>query len=79
MSQTDPKPGFFALLLIGLVRVYQLLLSPWVGGSCRFHPSCSQYALEAIRVHGGMRGSWLALRRMGRCQPFHEGGLDPVP
>ena len=67
-----------AFLLV-LIRGYQLLVSPLLGPRCRFHPSCSQYALEAIRVHGTARGTWLALRRLLRCHPFHHGGYDPVP
>lgn len=66
-------------LLIGLIRVYQYLFSPWLGQHCRFHPSCSHYAVESIRVHGPLTGSLLALRRLGRCHPWHEGGYDPVP
>ena len=66
-------------LLLGLIRLYQLTLSPIVGMHCRFTPSCSRYAQEAIRVHGSARGSWLAIKRIGRCHPFCEGGLDPVP
>lgn len=66
-------------LLLALVRAYRYLLSPWVGSSCRFHPSCSTYALEALEQHGALRGSWLTLRRLGRCHPFHPGGEDPVP
>jgi putative membrane protein insertion efficiency factor len=66
-------------LLLGLIRAYQLTLSPFVGQHCRFTPSCSNYAAEAIRVHGSLRGSWLAARRLARCHPFCEGGLDPVP
>ncbi|MFO1454695.1 MAG: membrane protein insertion efficiency factor YidD [Steroidobacteraceae bacterium] len=62
-----------------LIRGYQLIVSPWLGPRCRFHPSCSNYALEALEVHGALRGSWLAIRRIGRCHPFHPGGLDPVP
>lgn len=62
-----------------LIRGYQLIVSPWLGPRCRFHPSCSNYALEALEVHGALRGSWLAVRRIGRCHPFHPGGLDPVP
>jgi putative membrane protein insertion efficiency factor len=62
-----------------LIRAYQLLLSPWLGANCRFYPSCSHYALDAVREHGSLRGSWLALRRLSRCHPFHSGGYDPVP
>jgi uncharacterized protein len=62
-----------------LIRVYQLAISPLLGARCRFYPSCSQYALEAVSVHGSLRGSALALRRIARCHPFHEGGYDPVP
>lgn len=68
-----------ARLLDGLIRLYQLLLSPWLGGHCRFHPSCSEYAREAIAEQGAARGSWLAVRRVMRCHPFSRGGLDPVP
>ena len=63
----------------GLVRLYQILLSPFIGNQCRFHPSCSNYALEAIEQHGALRGCWLAVCRLGRCHPFHPGGFDPVP
>jgi putative membrane protein insertion efficiency factor len=66
-------------VLIGLVRVYQATLSPWLGGACRFAPSCSEYAIEALRLHGAFRGSGLALRRLLHCHPFHRGGYDPVP
>jgi putative membrane protein insertion efficiency factor len=62
-----------------LIRVYQLCISPLLGPRCRFYPSCSQYALEAIDTHGSLRGSWLAARRLARCHPFHAGGYDPVP
>jgi hypothetical protein len=66
-------------LLIGMVRLYQLTLSRLLGQCCRFHPSCSVYAIEALRRYGAVRGSWLALRRVVRCHPFHPGGYDPVP
>lgn len=64
---------------IFLLRVYRALLSPLFAGSCRFEPSCSQYAEEAMRRHGSLRGMWLTVRRLARCQPFHAGGHDPVP
>jgi uncharacterized protein len=67
------------LLAIFGVRVYQVLLSPLLGGSCRYYPSCSAYAIEALERHGAARGSWLAIRRIGRCHPFRPGGYDPVP
>jgi hypothetical protein len=62
-----------------LIRIYQLGISPLLGPRCRFYPSCSQYALEAVAAHGSMRGSWLALRRLARCHPFSTSGFDPVP
>lgn len=65
--------------LIFLVRGYQLTLSPLLPPSCRFVPSCSAYALEALERHGARRGGWLALRRLARCHPFRPGGYDPVP
>ena len=66
-------------LLVAIVRAYQILLSPMLGQRCRFYPTCSNYAIEALRVHGAARGSWLAARRVGRCHPFNEGGVDLVP
>lgn len=65
--------------MLALIRVYQLTLSAWLGGQCRFYPSCSQYAREAIQVHGALRGSGLAAWRILRCGPFTDGGFDPVP
>ena len=61
------------------IRAYQLVLSPLLGPRCRFYPSCSQYALEAVASHGALRGLWLAARRVGRCHPWHPGGVDLVP
>ena len=67
------------LLLIALVRLYQLTLSGLLGGQCRFYPSCSSYALDAIHLHGATRGTLLAAWRIARCGPFTDGGVDPVP
>jgi putative membrane protein insertion efficiency factor len=66
-------------LLIALIRGYQLLISPLLGNHCRFDPSCSSYMAEAIDRHGSARGTWLGLRRLARCHPWHAGGYDPVP
>jgi putative membrane protein insertion efficiency factor len=62
-----------------LIRGYQLAISPFLGPRCRFYPSCSHYAIEAIETHGALRGSWLTMKRISRCHPWHEGGFDPVP
>ena len=66
-------------LVAGLILIYQKLVSPNLGPNCRFQPTCSQYALEAVQRHGAMRGTWLAIKRIGKCHPLHEGGYDPVP
>ena len=66
-------------LAISLIRLYQLLLSPLLGQRCRFHPSCSQYTMEAIRLHGVIKGIWLGIKRLLKCHPLHAGGYDPVP
>jgi putative membrane protein insertion efficiency factor len=66
-------------LLLGALRAYRYLLRPMLGANCRFYPSCSDYASEAIARHGAARGAWLAMRRVGRCHPWHPGGYDPVP
>ena len=68
-----------AAALAGLVRAYQLVLRPAIGAHCRFEPSCSHYAIAALRTHGAVRGSLLALARILRCNPWHPGGYDPVP
>jgi putative membrane protein insertion efficiency factor len=64
-------------LLLALIRVYQLVLSPFFGGRCRFEPSCSRYAAESIRLNGPLLGTWRAIGRVARCHPFHPGGYDP--
>jgi len=66
-------------LLLRSIDIYRLLLSPFFGGQCRFHPTCSAYAREAIELHGSLRGTCLAIRRIVRCGPWHPGGTDPVP
>lgn len=68
-----------AWILIALLTGYRTVVSPLLGQRCRFYPSCSAYAMEAVQVHGAGRGSWLAIRRLSRCHPFHAGGMDPVP
>ena len=73
------RGGAMAKILIILVRGYRFLLSPFTGMHCRFHPTCSQYMIDAIERHGAIKGTWLGLRRLSRCHPWHEGGLDPVP
>lgn len=65
--------------LIALIRIYQKVLSPVLGAQCRFYPTCSRYAVEALQRHGAARGSWLAVRRLSRCHPLNPGGVDPVP
>ena len=92
MSETTPGTGSgagrtpsprltraLALPLVLFVRGYQLFLSPFLPPSCRYTPSCSAYAIEALQRHGALRGGWLALRRIARCHPFRPGGYDPVP
>jgi putative membrane protein insertion efficiency factor len=66
-------------LLLAAIRGYRFLLSPWWGNQCRFTPSCSEYAIDALQQYGSLRGSWLALRRLSKCHPWHAGGFDPVP
>lgn len=83
MTEPDPaaavRPGPVVRLLVGVLRGYQRWISPALPPTCRFYPSCSAYAVEALRVHGVGRGSWLTVRRLLRCGPWHPGGLDPVP
>jgi len=66
-------------IVLFLIRVYQLTLSPFLGKCCRFYPSCSDYGLEAIQKHGAWKGLFLVLKRIGKCHPWHPGGIDPVP
>ncbi|MCS4485278.1 membrane protein insertion efficiency factor YidD [Staphylococcus americanisciuri] len=66
-------------LFISCIRFYQRFISPLTPPTCRFYPTCSNYAVEAIQTHGALKGSWLAIRRILRCHPFHKGGFDPVP
>jgi putative membrane protein insertion efficiency factor len=71
--------SFGAWSLLAFVQFYKIFFSPFLGGACKFYPSCSNYAQEAIQLHGARRGAWLALKRLGRCRPFTKGGFDPVP
>ena len=66
-------------VVLALLRAYQYLIRPLLGANCRFYPSCSDYAREAVERHGVLSGSWLALKRLARCHPYHPGGFDPVP
>jgi putative membrane protein insertion efficiency factor len=66
-------------LMLALLRIYRYVLSPWWGGQCRFAPTCSEFAEEAIDQYGALKGSWMAACRLGRCHPWHAGGFDPVP
>ncbi len=74
-----PRPYQASWWVLGAIRAYQKALSPLLGRNCRYHPTCSQYAAEAITTHGLPRGGWLAVKRLGRCHPWREGGVDPVP
>lgn len=76
---TPGCPSPLARLLILLVRAYRLLFSPWVGHGCRFTPTCSEYALESLKLHGGIKGGWLTVRRLIRCHPWGGSGIDNVP
>jgi putative membrane protein insertion efficiency factor len=66
-------------VVLALLRGYRFAVSPWLGSHCRFFPSCSEYAIEAVQRHGALRGSWLGLRRVCRCHPWSAGGFDPLP
>lgn len=66
-------------ILLILIRAYQYLVSPMLGPSCRFTPTCSDYAVQALRKYGAVKGTWLSIKRVGRCHPWHDGGYDPLP
>lgn len=66
-------------ILLVLIRAYQYLVSPMLGPSCRFTPTCSEYAVEALKKYGVIKGGWLSVKRVGRCHPWHDGGYDPLP
>ena len=67
------------IILLNIIKFYKYFISPLFGSSCRFYPSCSSYGLEAIKLHGATKGSYLLFRRLIKCHPFHQGGIDPVP
>ncbi|HDZ20001.1 MAG TPA: membrane protein insertion efficiency factor YidD [Phycisphaerae bacterium] len=79
ISESCPSPSVAAKVLILMARLYQLTLSPLIGGHCRFAPTCSRYFVQAVLRHGALRGGWLGLRRLVRCHPLARGGVDPVP
>lgn len=67
------------IVSLSIIKLYQSIVSPLLGSNCRFYPSCSNYALEAIKKHGNIKGYWLSIKRILKCQPFHQGGIDQVP
>ncbi len=71
--------AFICKLIIAFIKVYRFVVSPWLGNHCRFHPTCSSYAIDALQQHGAVRGGWLAVKRISSCHPWHQGGMDPVP
>ncbi len=75
----SPRRGIIARALLFALRAYQAMLSPLMPSACKFYPTCSQYAHDAVARFGARRGAWLALKRLSRCRPFHAGGFDPVP
>ena len=79
MSETEPRPGVGARILIVLIAGYRRIISPLLGNRCRYVPSCSVYTQDALAQYGIVRGGWMGVRRIGRCHPFNDGGFDPVP
>lgn len=77
--ENEHRSTFMKTILTSLITFYQKYISPLTPPSCRFYPTCSHYGLEAIEKHGALKGSWMAVRRISKCHPFHEGGFDPVP
>lgn len=74
-----PKPYHPTFWVVKLIATYRRLISPLLGKNCRYDPTCSRYAQDALLTHGFLKGSWLSIRRVGRCHPWHDGGYDPVP
>ena len=79
LQLTTGSAGHVKSLLLGAIWLYQKVLSPWIGNQCRFYPTCSEYARQAVEVHGSLRGSALAAKRLCKCHPWHPGGFDYVP
>lgn len=73
------RPGLVVVAIVAMIRAYSRFISPLLGANCRYHPTCSSYARQSLELHGLFRGGWLAMARLGRCHPFHDGGYDPVP
>lgn len=78
MKMKQGIAGILKVLLISLIHFYQIFISPLLGNNCRYYPTCSQYAIEAIEKKGVIKGSWMAVKRICRCHPWHDGGYDPV-
>ena len=79
MRQDARHESVAARLLLAAIVLYSRLVSPFLGANCRYYPTCSSYTRQALETHGALRGSWLGMKRIGRCHPWHEGGVDPVP
>lgn len=76
---SNEKQSLMAYLFLGIIHFYRYCISPFIGSRCRFYPTCSTYGLEAIKIHGALKGGWLTLKRISRCHPLSQGGEDPVP